>query len=65
MAKALLGHVGNGADLRLVDDVRRLRRRVAELETELSSVRADHEALVASVTVADDIRLLTDEPVLT
>ncbi len=65
MAKALFGHVGNGADLRLVDEVRRLRSRVSELESELASVRTDHEALVASVTVADDIRLLTDEPALT
>ena len=67
MAKALLGHVGIGADLRLVDEVRRLRRRVSELEAELARAAATHEAFVASVTVDDDLRLLTfdDEPALT
>ena len=65
MAKALLGHVG-GTDLRLVDEVRRLRTRVRDLEAELARVTAANEALVASVHVEDDIRLLTfDEPALT
>ncbi len=66
MAKALFGHVG-GADLLLVDEVRRLRERVRELEAELARVRATNDALVASVHVEDDIRLLTfdDEPALT
>ena len=66
MAKALLGHVG-GADLRLVDEVRRLRTRVRDLETELARVTAANDALVASVHVEDDIRFLTmdDEPALT
>ena len=67
MAKALFGHVGLGADPRLADEVRLLRRRVSELEGELRRVRASHAALVASVTVDDDIRMLTldDEPALT
>ena len=67
MAKALLGHVGLAADMRLLDEVQRLRRRVTELEGELRSVQAGHDALVASVTVDDDIRMLTmdDEPALT
>lgn len=67
MAKALLGHVGIGSDLRLVDEVRRLRRRVSELETELARATATNEALVASVRVDDDLSLLTfdDEPALT
>jgi len=66
MAKALFGHVG-GADLLLVDEVRRLRGRVRELEAELVRVRAANDALAASVHVEDDIRLLTfdDEPALT
>ncbi len=66
MAKALFGHV-SGADLRLVDEVRRLRGRVRELESELARVSAANDALVASVHVEDDIRLLTfdDEPALT
>ena len=66
MAKALLGHVGVGADLRLAAEVRRLRGKVAELEGELARVRAANEALVASVHVEDDIRVLTEsEPALT
>lgn len=67
MAKALFGHVGLGADMRLVDEVQRLRRRVSDLENELTRVRHTHDALVASVTVDDDIRMLTleDEPALT
>ncbi len=66
MAKALFGHVG-GSDLRLQDEVRRLRRRVTDLEHELGSLTAAHEALMASVHVDDDIRMLTltDEPALT
>lgn len=66
MAKALLGHVG-GADLRLIDEVRRLRARVRDLEVELARVSAANDALMASVHVEDDIRLLTldDQPALT
>jgi len=66
MAKALFGHVGLGSDLRLVEEVRRLRRRVSDLELELTRAHATNEALVASVRVEDDIRMLTldDEPAL-
>jgi hypothetical protein len=60
MAKALLGHVGVGTDLRLAAEIRRLRTRVAQLEAELAEAR---EALV--VHVDDDIRVLTEEPALT
>lgn len=60
MAKALLGHVGVGSDLRLADEVRRLRGRIAELETELARARAVNEALAASVTVEDDLSTLTE-----
>jgi uncharacterized protein YlxW (UPF0749 family) len=67
MAKALFGHVGAGTDLRLVDEVRRLRSRVTDLEAELARLQAAHDSLVASVTVDDDIRMLTltDQPALT
>ncbi len=61
MAKALFGHVGAGTDLRLLDEVRRLRVRVTELEDELARLQAAHDGLVASVTVDDDIRMLTLE----
>jgi len=60
MAKALFGHVGVGTDLRLADEVRRLRGRIAELEAELARARAVNEALAASVTVEDDLSTLTE-----
>jgi hypothetical protein len=60
MAKALFGHVGVGADLRLADEVRRLRGRIAELEAELAHVRAVNDALAAAVTVEDDLSTLTE-----
>ena len=44
MAKALLGHVG-GPDPRLVDEVRRLRRRVIDLETEIGRLMAERDLL--------------------
>ena len=59
MAKALFGHVGVGTDPRLASEVRRLRARVLELEDELSRVKAANDALVATVHVEDDIRILT------
>ncbi len=67
MAKALFGHVGVGNDLRLVDEVRRLRTRVTDLENELARLQATNDALMASVTVDDDIRMLTldEQPALT
>ena len=65
MAKALFGHVGVGTDLRLAAEVRRLRARVVELEDELTRVQATHEALVSTMHVEDDIRVLTEEPALT
>ena len=57
MAKALLGHVG--ADLRLVDEVRRLRGRISELEAELARARAVNDALAAAVPVEDDLSTLS------
>jgi hypothetical protein len=48
MAKALLGHVGMSTDLRLAEEVRRLQRRVKELEAELAEARTAH-ALEAAV----------------
>ena len=68
MAKALLGHVGIGSDLQLVAEVRRLRGRVRELESELALARATSDALAASLTVEDDLRTLHlehSEPALT
>ncbi len=39
MARALLGYVGTSADTALAYEVARLRRRVAELENELTRLR--------------------------
>jgi hypothetical protein len=44
MAKALLGYVG-GPDPRLVTEVRRLQRRVLDLEAEVLQLRAENAAL--------------------
>jgi hypothetical protein len=65
MAKALFGHVGIGTDVRLAAEVRRLRARVCELEGAVGRLHAANDALLNSVHVEDDIRVLTDEPALT
>lgn len=60
MAKALLGHVGVGPDLRLAEEVRRLQRRVKELEAELEEARAT--ALEATVVPQELLALEQREP---
>ena len=70
MAKALFGHVGVGADLRMAAEVRRLRQRVLELETEVGELRDANTALLSRVTVSDEqlieLAAVTDaEPALT
>ncbi len=47
MAKALFGHVG-GMDPRVVVEVRRLRERVRDLESEVLRLQAENEALSAT-----------------
>ncbi|GAB3680272.1 hypothetical protein GCM10027589_50440 [Actinocorallia lasiicapitis] len=47
MAKALLGHVG-GPDPRMVAEMRRLQRRVRDLEAELVRLQEENDALVSS-----------------
>jgi hypothetical protein len=44
MARALLGYVGNNNEQTLALEVARLRRRVTELESELSEVRRTNHA---------------------
>ncbi len=64
MAKALIGHVG-GYDPRLVFEMRRLRQRVRELESEVMRLREENEALASSVTDAHLISLeVAKEPAL-
>ena len=64
MAKALLGHLG-GPDTRLLAEVRRLRRRVRDLETELRRVNLENDRL--SAALADEHPVLVEleqEPAL-
>ena len=65
MAKALFGHVGVGNDARLLAEVKRLRVRVRDLETELARALAVNEVLASQVDVSDELRALDQEPVLT
>ena len=46
MAKALLGHVG-GPDPRIVSEMRRLQRRVRDLEAELARLQEEKDVLAA------------------
>jgi hypothetical protein len=65
MAKALLGHVG-GPDPRMVAEMRRLQRRVRDLEAEL--VRLQHENDVLAAMEQDEVLALSAkdrEPALT
>jgi hypothetical protein len=48
MAKALLGHVG-GPDPRLMSEMRRLQRRVRDLEAALVQLQEENDALAAEV----------------
>ncbi|ROO83383.1 hypothetical protein EDD29_0886 [Actinocorallia herbida] len=60
MAKALLGHVG-GPDPRMVAEMRRLQRRVRDLEAELVRLQEEKDALSTSEVVHSVDR----EPALT
>jgi hypothetical protein len=67
MAKALFGYVG-GPDPRVISEVKRLKRRVEELESELGRVRAENDSLAAALhegplLTFDEVR--TREPALT
>lgn len=61
MAKALLGHVG-GPDPRLVGEMRRLKQRVHDLESELVRIQAENEALVAALHGDDLLAVEVKEP---
>ncbi|WP_150237462.1 hypothetical protein [Nocardiopsis quinghaiensis] len=51
MAKALFGHVG-GSDPRMVSEMRRLQKRVRDLEDEISRLQARNDQLSMAVTEA-------------
>jgi uncharacterized small protein (DUF1192 family) len=64
MAKALLGHVGNDLDVRVVSELRRLRNRVRELEHEVARLEAANKALSSGLVLDDDMLTLSvHEPV--
>src|SRR5215467_11630708 len=62
MAKALLGHVG-GPDPRMVSEMRRLQRRVRDLEAELTRLQEVNDVLAAGVR--HEMLLEDREPALT
>jgi hypothetical protein len=64
MAKALVGHIG-GLDPRLVFEMRRLRERVRDLESEVDRLREENDMLAGSVADAHLISLeVAKEPAL-
>ncbi|MGH8969370.1 MAG: hypothetical protein ACRDV1_05425 [Actinomycetes bacterium] len=56
MAKALVGHVG-GLDPLVAFEVRRLRERVRDLESEVLRLRSENDTLAAGVGETDLIAL--------
>jgi hypothetical protein len=48
MAKAILGHIG-GPDPRMLSEMRRLQRRVQDLEAELARLQEANDVLSAGV----------------
>ncbi|MCX5400015.1 hypothetical protein OG599_25110 [Streptomyces sp. NBC_01335] len=69
MAKALLGYVG-GSDPRLLAEMRRLQKRVQDLESELVRIQDENDALNAaaqhqSLLDGIDIDVPQAEPALT
>uniref|UniRef100_A0AAU2JWM3 Uncharacterized protein n=1 Tax=Streptomyces sp. NBC_00049 TaxID=2903617 RepID=A0AAU2JWM3_9ACTN len=57
MAKALLGYVG-GSDPRLLAEMRRLQKRVQDLESELVRIQSENDALNAAAAQHDGDSLL-------
>ena len=53
MARALMGHVGTANEHLLVFEVTRLRRRIAELESELAALRATESVELAPALEAE------------
>jgi hypothetical protein len=64
MAKAIYGHVG-GPDPRMLAEMRRMQRRIAELESEVLRVRAENDALCAALHRDELLTLELHEPALT
>lgn len=68
MAKALLGHVGNDLDVRVAAELRALRNRVRELESEVARLEAANKELSGDLVLDGDMLTLSvaePEPALT
>ena len=63
MAKALFGHVG-GPDPRMVNELRRMQRRIDELEAELLRARNENDALAAELHRSELLTVALAEPAL-
>jgi hypothetical protein len=59
MAKALMGHVGTGIDVRVSYELKRLRDRVRELEIEVIRLRAENAELTSAARVDEEMMRLT------
>jgi hypothetical protein len=64
MAKALLGHVG-GPDPRMLSEMRRLQRRVQDLEAELARLQEANDVLTSGVSDGLLVATREREPALT
>jgi hypothetical protein len=64
MAKAILGHLG-APDPRMISEMRRMQRRIAELESELLRVRAENDSLCAALHSHELMTVELHEPALT
>ncbi len=64
MAKALLGYVG-GPDPRMLSEMRRLQRRVQDLEAELARLQEENDVLTAGVSDGLLVATREREPALT
>ena len=59
MAKALMGHVGNGLDVRVSLELKRLRDRVRDLENEVIRLRVENAELTSAARVDEEMMRLT------
>ena len=63
MAKAILGHLG-GPDPRMINEMRRMQRRIADLESELIRVRAENDSLCETLHSHELMSVELHEPAL-
>jgi hypothetical protein len=61
MAKALYGHVGQDLDLRMANELRRMRDRVRSLELEVARLQAANKELTDSLRLDGDMLTLVPE----